>query len=86
MDIPCSVREAERLVKQLLTPGRKKTEKNRNTALEAVYLDLAKRCESATGTKVMIIPGTKEGSGKIEIAFYSSDDLERVTDLLINNG
>lgn len=81
----CSVREAERLVKQLQTPGRRKTEKARNAALEAVYLDLAKRCESATGTKVMIVPGAKEGSGKIEIAFYSNDDLERVTDLLINN-
>ena len=82
----CSVREAERLVKQLQSPGGKKTEKARNTALEAVYLDLAKRCESATGTRVLIVPGAKEGSGRIEIAFYSNDDLERVTDLLINNG
>lgn len=83
MDEDLSVREVEKIVRGLDTPGRMRREKKKNEALEAIYRDLADRCKNALGTKVEIISKGSDGAGKIEIEFYSGDDLEKITDRLI---
>lgn len=75
-----SVRETEKLVKNLGKTSKKKASK-KNESLEAVYASVAEKCKQAIGTKVEIV-SKGDGSGKIEIEFYSSDDLEKITDRL----
>ena len=84
-DEKLSVREAEKIVKQLDTPAKQRRLKKQNDALEAVYRDLSERCKAKLGTKVEIVSKGANGSGRIEIEFYSGEDLERITDLLLNN-
>lgn len=81
-DEKLSVREAEKIVKQLDKPVKEKAEKKKNDSLEAVYRDLEERCKNAVGTKVDII-SKEDGAGKIEIEFYTPDDLEKITDRLM---
>ena len=81
-DEKLSVREAEKIVKQLDRPVKEKKEKKKNDSLEAVYRDLEERCKNAVGTKVDII-SKEDGAGKIEIEFYTPDDLEKITDRLM---
>ena len=75
-----SVRETEKLVKNLGKTSKKKASK-KNESLEAVYASVAEKCKQAIGTKVEIV-SKGDGSGKIEIEFYSNDDLEKITDRL----
>lgn len=75
-----SVRETEKLVKNLGKTSKKKVPK-KNESLEAVYASVAEKCKQAIGTKVEIV-SKGDGAGKIEIEFYSSDDLEKITDRL----
>lgn len=82
IDEKLSVREAEKIVKQLDKPVKEKAEKKKNDSLEAVYRDLEERCKNAVGTKVDII-SKEDGAGKIEIEFYTPDDLEKITDRLM---
>ncbi|WP_026517721.1 ParB/RepB/Spo0J family partition protein [Butyrivibrio sp. MC2021] len=79
-DQKLSVRETEKLVKNLGKTSKKKAPK-KNESLEAVYASVAEKCKQAIGTKVEIV-SKGDGSGKIEIEFYSSDDLEKITDRL----
>ena len=81
-DEKLSVREAEKIVKQLDKPVKEKAEKKKNDSLEAVYRDLEERCKNAVGTKGDII-SKEDGAGKIEIEFYTPDDLEKITDRLM---
>ncbi len=81
-DEKLSVREAEKIVKQLDKPVKEKAEKKKNDSLEAVYRDPEERCKNAVGTKVDII-SKEDGAGKIEIEFYTPDDLEKITDRLM---
>ena len=75
-DKKLSVRETEKLVKNLGKSNKKKTQKN-NASIEAVYSDVAEKCKQALGTKVEI-SSKGEGAGKIEIEFYNNDDLEKI--------
>ncbi len=79
-DQKLSVRETEKLVKNLGKTSKKKAPK-KNESLEAVYASVAEKCKQAIGTKVEIV-SKGDGAGKIEIEFYSSDDLEKITDRL----
>jgi ParB family chromosome partitioning protein len=75
-----SVREAERLVKALnktKTVPRKKDEQ-----LEAILRDLEEKIRHSLGTNAAIVPKGKKG-GKIEIEYYSNDDLDRIIERLI---
>lgn len=78
-DHKLSVRETEELVKKILNPS-KKTEKISNTAEDAVYESLEEKMKGITGTRVFI-RRKKNNKGKIEIEYYSRDDLERIIDL-----
>lgn len=73
-----SVRETEKLVKALLEP--KKIVKKAVPENDFVYRDIEGKIKDIVGTKVKINnkPG---GKGKIEIEYYSTEDLERLIDL-----
>ena len=78
-DEKLSVRETERLVKEILNPKVKK-EKKVNLEEEAIYEGLEEKIKSIIGTKVSIHRGAKN-KGKIEIEYYSQEELERIMDL-----
>ncbi len=79
-DESLSVREVEKLVKIMNAPKKevKKPEIN-----QAVYDDMSERLKQLMGTKVQILPKNNE-KGKIEIEYYSSDELERIIDLFMS--
>ena len=69
-----SVRQLEKLVStEKLTPPE---EPKKSSADEKYYLSLEKNLSAKFGTKVKILPGKKKS--KIEIEYYSKEDLERL--------
>ena len=79
-DEKLSVRETEKLIKSLKNP--KKQVKVVKTVENAfVYDDLAEKMKRVLGTKVSISP-KGNGKGKIEIEYYSDDDLERMFEMI----
>ena len=81
-DEKLSVRETEKLIKSLdkkETPKKKKEElKN-----DFVYRDLEEQLKMIIGTKVTI-NRRSEQAGKIEIEYYTPEDLEKIVALLNN--
>lgn len=82
-----SVRETEQLVKKMSAPAKpaKPSGKADNALPQHVRLEIERmtdRIRSTLGTKVAIKPSSDGKSGKIEVEFYSADDLERLVDLL----
>lgn len=78
-DEKMSVRETEKLVKEMLNPPKIKDVK-KNTTEDAIYESLEERMKTIMGTKVFI-HRKKNDKGKIEIEYYSKDELERIIDL-----
>ncbi|MBQ9063508.1 MAG: ParB/RepB/Spo0J family partition protein [Eubacterium sp.] len=76
-----SVRETERLVKRLLKPKKEKKEPVTDTQIEAAYQALEEQLMQRIGTKVSISRG-RGSRGKIEIEYYSQEDLDRIIDLI----
>ncbi len=74
-----SVRDVEKLVKNYDKPEKEK--KVVNTEYDVFYKDLAEQLKNTLGTKVSI-SGKGDGSGKIEIDFYSNDDLDRIITMI----
>ena len=76
-----SVRETERLVKlhTQKKPERKKAAEDHR--LDYIYEDMEAQLRAALGTKVILNRKTPQ-KGKIEIEYYSSEELERLYDLL----
>lgn len=70
-----NVRQAEALVKSDLSP-KPTREKHSNPLTQKYYKELEDNLSSRFGTKVKISEGAKKG--KIEIEYYSKDDLERI--------
>ena len=83
-DNKLSVRETEELVRKILKPSRKK-EHSTNPAEDAIYEILEEKMKGITGTRVFI-HRKKNNKGKIEIEYYSRDDLERIIDLFESIG
>ena len=83
-DEKLSVRETEKLVKTLMEPP-KKTRPVKDTAEEAIYESLEERMKGIIGTRVFI-HRKKNNKGKIEIEYYSKDELERIIDLFESIG
>ena len=77
-DEKLSVRETEKLIKELKNP--KKEKEKKVIEHDFIYKDLEERMKTVMGTKVHVNPKTK-GKGKIEIEYYSRDELERIIDL-----
>lgn len=80
-DEKMSVRETEKLVKTILNPAPKKEEKEENTAEELAYKNLEEKIREIIGSKVAIHRKNND-KGKIEIEYYSQDELERIVELL----
>lgn len=80
MDQELTVRETEKLLKSLEKSPEKKPDKQERD-LSFIYQDLEEKMKAIMGTKVSILPKSKK-KGKIEIEYYSTDDLERIVELL----
>ena len=74
-----SVREVEKR-SQEETPQKKK-KKSIPKQMASIFKDLENRMGESLGTKVKIIP-RNENKGKVEIEYYSKEDLEHLYDLL----
>ena len=83
-DEKLSVRETEKLVKNILTPTKKKPVVS-NPTEDAIYESLEEKMKGITGTRVFI-HRKKNNKGKIEIEYYSRDDLDRIIDLFESIG
>ena len=70
-----SVRDVEKLVKNYGKPEKAKPAINKE--LDIFYQDIAEKLKQNLGTKVQI-SGKGDGSGKIEIDFYSNEELDRL--------
>lgn len=82
-DEKLSVRETEKLVKLVKNPKPEKEKKIIKN--EYLYKDLANKMKDVMGTKVNIL--TKgNGKGKIEIEYYSDDELERMFGMIMSLG
>ncbi len=80
-DEKLSVRDVEKLVKNLNKPEKLKKEILEDKSLEIIYQDVAEKLKQSLGTKVSI-SSKGNGTGKIEIEFYNHDDLDKIIDLL----
>ena len=76
-DQKLSVREVEKLIKNLDKPAKTKKSKDDAEQYRLQYEEYAKKLESKLGTKVSISLREKN-SGKLEIDFYSLDDFEKI--------
>jgi len=78
-DEKLSVRETERLVKNITLPKKEKQEIEKPVN-DFIYRDIEEKIKSIIGTKVSI--NHKENNkGKIEIEYYSNEELERILEL-----
>lgn len=87
-DQKLSVRETEKMVKKFLQEAETVTEEVASTQEEAddfIYRDLEDKIRSIVGTKVIIHKKVKN-RGKIEIEYYSDDELERLVELFESIG
>lgn len=76
IDKSLSVRETEKLIKQLMTPKKQKEKK----APDAEYQAIEERFREIFGTKVRIMNNKK--NGKILIEYYSLEELDRIINLV----
>lgn len=78
-DEKMSVREVEKYIKNLNKP--EKPKKKENKSLEIIYQEKEEVLKQSLATKVSVT-GKGNGSGKIEIEFFSHDDFDRLMDIL----
>lgn len=78
-DEKLSVREIEKIVKNLHKPS--KAKKMDDKTMQAIYLDIEEKLKQKLSTKV-VVSSKGEGTGKIEIEFYSHEDLDRILDMI----
>lgn len=78
VDRGLSVRDTEKLVKSILNP--KQAKLPIPSSEDAVYTKISDQLKEIMGTKVSI-NHKKGGKGKIEIEYYSQEELERILEL-----
>jgi ParB family transcriptional regulator, chromosome partitioning protein len=77
IDEGLNVRDTEKFIKSL---GKEKKEKNSKYKDNIYFVDIKDKLQDYFGTKVSLI--NKKNKGKIEIEYYSEDDLQRILDIL----
>ncbi|MCM1084667.1 MAG: ParB/RepB/Spo0J family partition protein [Clostridium sp.] len=85
-DKKLSVRETESYVKKLLS-GKAKSQKEAAVTeenLDFLYKDIEQKLKDILGTKATI-KAKNNNKGKIEIEYYSQDDLDRITRMLYHS-
>ena len=80
-DEKMSVREVERLVRKLQEGPRPEKKPPVSDTLMTVYEGMEEAMKMSLGTKVKISPKSAQ-KGRIEIEYYSAEDLDRLCDLL----
>lgn len=84
-DESMSVRDAERYVKLVLSgKTEEKKEKIVDENIEAIYKNMEENIKNSLGTKVKI-KRKDNNRGKIEIEYYSTEELERIYEILEKN-
>lgn len=78
IDEALSVREIEKIVKSF---NSEKVIKKQEKIENPFYLEIKNKLEDYFGTKV-ILDNKKNNKGKIEIEYYSEEDLQRILDIL----
>ncbi|HCL4439424.1 chromosome partitioning protein ParB [Clostridium botulinum] len=79
IDENLSVRETERIIKNIYKEKKNKNNTKNNEILP-YYKDIKSKLESLFDTKVNL--QNNKNKGKIEIEYYSEDDLQRILDIL----
>lgn len=82
-DEKLSVRDIEKLVKAMQKKKEDKPKEAKDDSLECIFRDLEEKLASKVGTKVHVSNRAK-GKGKIEIEYYSTEELERIMDLIMS--
>jgi ParB family transcriptional regulator, chromosome partitioning protein len=77
IDEGLNVRDTEKFIKSL---GKEKKEKSSKYKDNIYFVDIKDKLQDYFGTKVSLI--NKKNKGKIEIEYYSEDDLQRILDIL----
>ena len=80
-DEKLSVRETEKLVKSLKNPKKEPEKVKVDNAF--IYNDIVEKMKNVMGTKVKINQKAN-GKGKIEIEYYSPEELERIYELIMS--
>lgn len=80
-DEKLNVREVEKIIKKMNEPAKEGKAKPDTSQFDAIYENLAEKMKQTLGTKVSIT-SKGQGAGKIEIEFYSNEDLERIMELI----
>ncbi len=76
-----SVRDVEKLVKMMNRPERDKSPKKEENDLNLIYQQIEDKLKSIMGTKV-IINRKDKNKGRIEIEYYSQEELERLIEMM----
>ncbi|EOR24306.1 MULTISPECIES: ParB/RepB/Spo0J family partition protein [Clostridium] len=77
IDEKLSVRELEKLIKYL---NIEKKQKDKVREINPYYKDVTEKLQNYFGTKVNI--SNKNNKGKIEIEYYSNEDLQRILEIM----
>ena len=80
-DNKLSVRETEKLIKSMLSEKKERKTAGIDPQMVIIYHQLEDRIKSIIGSKVQINAKSSK-KGKIEIEYYSEEDLERIVSLL----
>lgn len=80
IDKKISVRETEKLVKQIGKDKNRKVRKNNSNDYDPILSGIEESLRNALGTQVKIVKGRKKS--KIEIEYYTDEDLDRILDVI----
>lgn len=80
IDEKLSVRETEKLIRKLNEEQTIVKKQPENNEMNPYYKDIKNRLQDYFGTKVNI--NKKKNRGKIEIEYYSEDDLQRILEIM----
>ncbi|TYP57412.1 ParB/RepB/Spo0J family partition protein [Thermosediminibacter litoriperuensis] len=78
-----SVRETEEIAKTVSLKTGKKVQKGRGEEINPALLHVGEQLQKILGTKVRV--KGSERRGKIEIEFYSEDELERILEIIMGS-
>ncbi|SFD19134.1 ParB/RepB/Spo0J family partition protein [Clostridium uliginosum] len=79
IDNKLSVRELEKLIKNI-NEDKDKSSNTKEETLNQYYKEIRTQLQNYFGTKVNL--SNKKNKGKIEIEYYSEDDLQRILDIM----
>lgn len=80
-DEKLSVRETEKLMKSIQLEKTDKKKEDKNTINSLIYKDIEEKIKEILGTKV-IVDHKANNKGKIQIEYYSNEELERIVEML----